>query len=276
MKQDCMDYEILIIDQTTHHDRDTSIFLKNLPPIARVINNEIPSLTMARNKGIREAKGDVIIMIDDDVIIGPTFIYEHLKYYDDPLVGGVTGKISTRRKSKSIIHLLLKNEFLKWVSPTAFQSSKEQDALRFAGGNFSFRKSILNNIGYFDKNFIGTAWAEELDFSIRFKNNGYKIIYNPKAEIYHLELQEGGCNKRTRFNFDTVHSYSYNMSYFIEKNKLNRLFYIYLIVYIYKRVFFKKDYISIKGFIFIYKSTFIFIKGLLKGFLTGRKHIYIS
>ena len=250
MKQDCMDYEILIIDQTTHHDRDTSIFLKNLPPIARVINNEIPSLTMARNKGIREAKGDVIIMIDDDVIIGPTFIYEHLKYYDDPLVGGVTGKISTRRKSKSIIHLLLKNEFLKWVSPTAFQSSKEQDALRFAGGNFSFRKSILNN--------------------------SYKIIYNPKAEIYHLELQEGGCNKRTRFNFDTVHSYSYNMSYFIEKNKLNRLFYIYLIVYIYKRVFFKKDYISIKGFIFIYKSTFIFIKGLLKGFLTGRKHIYIS
>ena len=66
LRQDCTAYEIILVDQTAQHTPDTDKFLNDHTERIRLICQSPPSLTEARNEGIRQAKGDVIVFIDDD------------------------------------------------------------------------------------------------------------------------------------------------------------------------------------------------------------------
>jgi len=270
LNQDFSDYEILVIDQTEVHLPETEVFLKKLPPEVKVIHHRPASLPGARNRGILTAKSDVIIMIDDDVIIESDFITQHLKYYGDERVIGVTGRIEGDSPPVNRRSLFIKSEFLKWTSPAAFQDTRFKKAYRFAGGNFSFRKELALQVGMFDENFIGTAWGEEYDFSLRMKAHGGNIMYNPAAKIFHLGLREGGCMNRARFDIASVYTKSHNMTYLLEKNRIKRQFHFYLAGYIYKQLFFRKEYLSVYGFFFMIKGQYYFLKGLLDGFIIGK------
>ena len=85
LNQDYADYEIVVVDQTDTHEIDTQRFLNQLPDFVRIVNHRPPSLTGARNRGILEAHGEIVIMIDDDVIIESDFISQHLRHYHDTM-----------------------------------------------------------------------------------------------------------------------------------------------------------------------------------------------
>jgi len=269
LNQDYSDYEIIVVDQSDSHDLETQGFLDRLPTSVRIIKHNPPSLTGARNRGIQEARGDIVIMIDDDVIIKKDFIKQHLKYYDDPDVVGVTGRIQQHNKYVNKTMPLFKDEFLRWVSPHTFSDRNKKEAFRLAGGNFSVRKKSALQVGLFDENFIGTAWGEEIDFSLRLRLLDKKLIYNPAAYIYHLCEKSGGVGNRARFSAFSVYSKPYNLAYLIEKNNLNKRFYPLLIWYIYRPLFCKKDYLSPKGIGFILRGQYYFLTGLFSGYKKG-------
>lgn len=273
LNQQCQNYEILVIDQTVKHTNETYRYLNKISPHVRVIKHYPPSSPGARNRGIREAKGEIVILIDDDVIIEKDFIAQHLKYYGNPKVVGVTGRVDQESRFITRIPSFLKSDFIQWISTQKFMDMSEREAYRAAGGNFSFRKKTAMQVGLYDENFIGTYWGEEYDFSLRLRGSGHKIIYNPKAIIYHLNEPKGGVGDRKRFDINTIYSKSHNLSYMIEKNRLNRAFYLYLIWYIYKQDLIKKDYLSLKGFLFLPRGHLYFIKGLLAGFKKGKKRV---
>ncbi len=50
-------------------------------------------------------------------------------------------------------------------------------------GGFFVRKSILKNVGLLDENYY--LYFEDVDFSLRAKRKGFKVIYNPHAIYYH-------------------------------------------------------------------------------------------
>lgn len=274
LAQNYNNYELLIIDQTENHDHATNAFLSQVPPHVRVINHRPPSLPGARNRGIKEAKGEIIIMIDDDVIIKNDFVSQHVKHYINDSVHAVTGMVDQKAKYINRIPSFLNNEFLQWVSAQSFQNPNPGEAFRIAGGNFSIRKNQATIAGEFDENFIGTSWGEEFDFSLRLKQLGIKIVYDPEAMIYHLNEKSGGCRSRGCFEDNIIFSKSHNLSYLIEKNKSNRLLYIYLIFYLYKQVVIKKAYLSLRGLFFWPKINLLFIKGFVKGFKEGKNRIY--
>ena len=174
-----------------------------------------------------------------------------------------------KEKYVSRVPASIKSEFLRWISPAVFSDEKEKEAYRLAGGNLSVRKKCAQKIGLFDENFIGTAWGEEIDFSLRLKKLGKKLIFNPNSYIYHLCEPSGGVGNRARFDSFSVYSKAYNLSYLIEKNSLDKTFYPYLLWYVYRPVFFKKDYISLKGLLFILKGQYFFLKGLFDGYKKG-------
>lgn len=269
VNQNVPDYEVIVVDQNEAHDLETKQFFNRLPSFVRTIRHYPPSLTGARNRGILEARGEIVLMIDDDVIIKRDFIHQHLKYYEDPDVVGVTGRIQQKRRFVNKSFFFTQNEFLHWISPHAFSDKKPKEAFRLAGGNFSVRKKAALQVGLFDENFIGTAWGEEIDFSLRLRLLNKKLVYNPDAYIYHLCEQNGGVGNRARFNAFSVYSKSYNLAYLIEKNNLSKKFYPILIWYIYRPLFCKKDYLSSKGTAFIIAGQFLFLKGFINGFNKG-------
>ena len=270
LEQTYTDFEIIVINQTKHLNHKAIHFSQSLKSKIKIFEHQPPSLPGARNRGIELASGEIIILIDDDVILPLDFIFQHAKYYDDPEIVGVTGPVYHNKPSPKP-SLTFNNEFLKWISYYQFQDSKEKVAYRGAGGNFSFRRDNAFNVGLYDSNFIGTAWGEEYDFSLRLKKCGKKIIYNPRASLFHLAEPSGGAGNRNRFDCYTIYSKSHNLSYLIEKNRLNRLLYLYLIWYVYQQCFFKKEYINTKGVKFLFSSQFTFLKGFFDGFKNGIK-----
>ena len=273
VNQDYYNFEILVIDQTINHKPETNNLLSNFSDVITVIQLRPPSLTSARNKGICAAKGKIIIMVDDDIIINNDFISKHMRHYDDPKVIAVTGKVIQNTIKKKHVPVWIKNEFIQWLSFDQFEENNYKEAFRCTGGNFSFRKESGDKAFLFDENFIGTSWGEEYDFSFRLKKNNKKIIYDPEASIIHLNSKCGGCEKRKRYSLSVVYSHFYNMAYLLSKNKLNLgILNFYMIWYTYKLVFFKREYLTPKGIFFLFYSQFRALAGLFNGYRKGIKN----
>ena len=66
-------WEFLLIDNASAPGRDPKVDL-SWHPCARVIREETVGLTPARLRGIREAKGDLLVFVDDDNILDPDYL----------------------------------------------------------------------------------------------------------------------------------------------------------------------------------------------------------
>ncbi len=198
LDQDRQPDEILIVDQTPAHESETEIFLSHLAKEGktRVIRQEIPSLSRARNRGIMEATGDILIFLDDDVLIERDFVRAHLENFQDPTVAAVTGAIWSERGTTLPLMYelpdLARKEPLGWmeVPPNlAFRTEK----ILLLGGNCSVRRSVAEQVGGFDENYGRYDYHGDFDFGWRVHRAGWKILHEPRAGIHHLVAPRGGC-----------------------------------------------------------------------------------
>ena len=175
-----------------------------------------PNLPAARNRGAKEAKGDVILYLDDDINPLPELFVAHARHYVDPSIGGVAGK------------LLSPYGEVKNLDPRYYTSPFSWRYIRFdqdwdpceidsaPGGNMSFRRNSILALGGFDENFVGNAFREETDFCIRLRKLSYRILFDPKAALIHYWKTEGGCD-HIRFGNPNAVSFSYYTD-FVQNN----------------------------------------------------------
>jgi len=62
-------------------------------PGVQVVSEPWPGLSPARNAGLPHLTGDVVVLVDDDVVITPGWLEELLSPFCDPAVGAVTGNV---------------------------------------------------------------------------------------------------------------------------------------------------------------------------------------
>ena len=88
----------------------------------------------------------------------------------------------------------------------------------------SFRKKLLIKSGGFDENFRGSCFRDDTDMSTRIKRLNYKLIYNPRALVWHKY-------KGKSINRKWFYWYAYNHFYFCFKNfqTINVIKFIYLL-----------------------------------------------
>ena len=128
----------------------------------------------ARNLGIKYSKGEIICFTDDDCIADKDWTKNLVETYTDKNVGGIGGKI-VDYKIETIIERYIRNRKLlnqeKFFSPVV-------------GVNVSYRKRLIEKIGFFDESFR-LPNCEDVDLGIRVKLKGFEIKYAPEAIIYH-------------------------------------------------------------------------------------------
>ena len=103
-------FEILVVNHAS--DRKIRIYtnivrtFKSKAKVKQILNRS-PSLARSYNLGMRLAKGDIILFLDDDLILDHNLIEEHIKtYVKEPRICGVQGKVISLRKKNL--------ERLKW------------------------------------------------------------------------------------------------------------------------------------------------------------------
>ncbi len=94
-KQSFTNYELWIVDQSQPEQAaQVASFVTTLSDSRiKYLHISTPGLPNSRNEGLRRARGEIILFLDDDVILlTPDFLSAHLAAYEDPKVGGVTGR----------------------------------------------------------------------------------------------------------------------------------------------------------------------------------------
>ncbi|MNX61631.1 putative glycosyltransferase EpsH [compost metagenome] len=167
-------FEVIVVDQTDAFQEE---FYQGWHLDLKYWFQEEKALWRARNEAIQSAKGDYILLYDDDSLIEKNWIAEHLKcldFFDADLSSGVS---ISRVGAEVPKHY----SYFRW--------SDQLDT-----GNVLLKKSIFNEIGFFDRQFEKQRMGDG-EFGLRAYLAGYKNISNPKAKRIHLKVSEGGLRQ---------------------------------------------------------------------------------
>jgi GT2 family glycosyltransferase len=197
LAQDHPDLEILLIDQTRAHAPETDSFLAANRDRLSHIRPDFASVTRARNEGLRRAKGEVIIFIDDDVSFEPGFVSAHLAAHADGthVVQGRVTEQGSRHPDRPT-----------WLTQSLrFKGGDNYDrdgvTNNITGCNFSISREVVERIGYFDENFKGVSVREESDYARRAFKAGLRFKFSASAALFHHKSATGGVGSGVKNNF---------------------------------------------------------------------------
>jgi GT2 family glycosyltransferase len=182
--------EVLVIDQCPPGPLPDDVLAT---PTLRYISLDRPGMVAARNVGIRNARGEVILFLDDDVIPLPGLIEGHLAAYVDPSVGGVAGRIlDPGQTAAPPPHPKVFDPADGWRH-AHFDHTIPGDVMTVRGCNMSFRRDLLVRLGGFDLALAPPySFREDTDMSVRVRAAGYRVRFVPDAALVHLNSPSGG------------------------------------------------------------------------------------
>ncbi|NUN64206.1 glycosyltransferase family 2 protein [Pseudanabaena biceps] len=164
-------YEIVVIDDGSTDG--TLEFLQTHKadfPHVQLFQQDHQGAAIARNTGIELARGDIIVFIDSDLVVTPTFLSAHAQSLGVNDCAFTYGLVINTNNFDNPSSEKVKIQDIS----TAF----------FATGNVAISKHWLIKAGKFDTSFHQYGW-EDLELGIRLKQLGLKLIKCPKAVGYH-------------------------------------------------------------------------------------------
>jgi GT2 family glycosyltransferase len=192
------EYELLVVDQSEEENAGMKRLITGYPEKIRYYRITERGLPLARNYGIAHARYPVLLFCDDDVIPSPGLIVAHARHYDDERTGGIAGRIVTAGQPRMQVRSSRIGRFSRMSGNQIdhFDATMPTEVDHGQGCNLSFRRSLFETIGGFDMRFGGSAFLEETDVCLRVRRAGYRIWFDPVAEVVHLKEPGGGCRPR--------------------------------------------------------------------------------
>lgn len=177
--------EILLIDQTEWHQLATEVRLAALQESGAIrwIRQQQPSIPLAMNRGLIEARGKIVLFLDDDVRPDPALVSAHRQAHEEYPNALIAGRV---------IQPWEEGVDYSGVETFCFAGLNPFWITEFMGGNFSLHREQAITLGGFDQNFVRVAYRFEAEFAHRFCASGGRIRFAPTACLHHLHVGSGG------------------------------------------------------------------------------------
>ena len=170
-------FEVVLVDDgstddTVHWlDTHASAF-----PHVRLIRQDHGGPAEGRNRGVYQARGDVIVFIDSDLVVTPTFLLSHAR--------ALQRRWHERGDRLCFTYGAVINT-ANFDAPTS-EPHKPTDLswAYFATGNVAIEREVLERSGLFDTSFRLYGW-EDLELGERLRQMGVQLVRCPEAVGYH-------------------------------------------------------------------------------------------
>nr|WP_290016220.1 glycosyltransferase [uncultured Alistipes sp.] len=188
-------WECVVVNNASTDDTEErfAAFAAEHPGInLRMVFEPEPGVSHARNRGLSEARADLLAWIDDDERIGEHFIAAYLDFFDAYSGASVAGGRIVAEYPKGRPRWMSKYVEMPVANPMDFGPAVRPFPLGRVpgGGNMAFRRSLAMRYGGFDvslgrvgRELIG---GEENDFFERLLRGGETIWYVPGAVMWHI------------------------------------------------------------------------------------------
>ena len=185
-KQTRMPDEVIVVidgsvDDTAEMLRSRDFALAGL----KIIEQENGGRSKVRNRGAKEAKGELLIFFDDDMAPEPECVAIHLTHHQNHPGTILTGAQVDPRDCSLTDFQLFKNYLSNhWFEKIKGKKNKPMsgDAIFLTAANFSILKKIFETIDGFDERLTD---AEDYDLAVRAQLLGISLYYDHEAFAWH-------------------------------------------------------------------------------------------
>ena len=132
------------------------------------------------NYAVSQAKGDLVVLLNNDIIPQKNYISHSLKHFSDPKVFGV-GFCETNNKNWA--RFFWQGGYLQH-QPGTTGLNKTHISGWVSGGSSIVKKNLFQKLGGFDP-IYHPFYSEDLDLGYRAWKSGYTLLWEPKSQVEH-------------------------------------------------------------------------------------------
>lgn len=165
-------YEILVVDDGST-DETPDVISRAGSPVRGVRLAANRGRSAARNAGVEEARADLIVFIDSDVVVRPDFLAWHVQTHERHRTEILSrGPVILVPDVKAASHARIPRVA---ASPAFLDTA-----------NAGLRRATLRQVGMFDEHFPGYGW-EDFELGVRLKRLGIRRVFCPQAVAFHIQ-----------------------------------------------------------------------------------------
>jgi len=204
-----------------------SLVQNQFPAIRLIRNSENLGFAKANNRGIREAQGNYILLLNSDTVVRRGALQAMADFLDEhSKAGAVTCRLlnadgsiqacvsrrpnpmllffrlsglsrlcrsdAMRRLVRKYLGTIIGATLRGYFDPYTTNSSIEVENI--SGACLMLRREAVSQVGFLDENFF--MYFEDMDYCLRLRAAGWKLYYLPSGEIVHLVGQSSGGRMR--------------------------------------------------------------------------------
>ena len=195
-QQTCADFEVLLVDNGSTDG--TQAYVRGQFPEVKLIElGQNRGFTGACNAGWSAAKGEIIVLLNNDTLVDPDWLREvWAAFAQNPRVGSVASKMLLFDQ-RDTFHTA--GDFYRvdglpgnrgvWQKDVG-QYDQVEPVFSACGGSAAYRRTMLDEIGFLDDEFFFSC--EDVDVGWRANLAGWQVLYVPTAVVYHKLKATGG------------------------------------------------------------------------------------
>ncbi len=169
---------------------------------ARLLENEIdPGPVTCLNQCYQyvDKNSKYVLKLDNDVTFASDSLIKSVSEMEgDREIGVIGGKVFYHDKLDvpAISHCACFYDLFRGRAK-CYANNKSTSCDYVSGCYFLIQKEVINSY-FLDEDFF--VYYDDVDFCLRIKNRGYKIIYNPSVKIWHRGSVTTGGNRQSKFS----------------------------------------------------------------------------
>lgn len=170
--------EIIVVDDASD-DQSVKLLKKDFPEVKVIVHKKNRGFSASVNTGARMSKGDLIALLNTDVVPEKDFLVHTLHHFENEKVFAV----SFHEKGYGWARGFFSEGFINHEKGKESKSTHESFWVN--GGSGIFRRSQWMKLGGMDEKLLSPFYWEDIDISYRAAKRGWLLLWEPKAKVVH-------------------------------------------------------------------------------------------
>jgi glycosyltransferase involved in cell wall biosynthesis len=175
-------FEVIVVDDESAMPVGPVVERAGLARMPRVIRQPNGGPAAARDTGIRLATGRVIVVLDDDMIVAPKFLAEHVAMHAGPTRSVVLGRLGVPKGHRLQLFERMQLALLDRLFDEVAAGRQRPAGKDVYTGNVSFLRDDYLAVGGFDRSL---RLSEDAELGMRLERAGAQVVLSERAAALH-------------------------------------------------------------------------------------------